>query len=80
MCLNCSSSEFFLHIKVDGIRIRTNDLGDTHPPLFILHGDFVVSVFRSCEDIVRLRTQDRIASGDEMAEKELNDLQGLKVT
>ena len=36
--------------------------------------------FRSCEDIVRLRTQDRIASGDEMAEKELNDLQGLKVT
>lgn len=33
----------------------------------------------SCEDIVRLRTQDRIASGDEMAEKELNDLQGLKV-
>ena len=35
--------------------------------------------YRSCEDIVRLRTQDRIASGDDMAEKELNDLQGLKV-
>jgi len=27
-----------------------------------------------------MRTQDRIASGDEMAEKELNDLYGLKVT
>lgn len=36
-------------------------------------------VYRSCEGIVRMRTQDRIASGDDFAERELNDLQGLKV-
>lgn len=45
-----------------------------------LWSDTVLCLFcSSCEDIVRMRTQDRIASGDEMAEKELNDLQGLKV-
>ncbi|XP_067942118.1 axonemal dynein light chain domain-containing protein 1-like [Watersipora subatra] len=54
------------------------DLVEQAEVLFQQLDTFSLLIHKSCEDIVRLRTQDRIASGDDLAEKELNDLQGLK--
>ncbi|KAF6021547.1 AXDND1 [Bugula neritina] len=55
-----------------------NDLVEEATVLFQQLDSFSLLIHGSCENIVRLRTQDRVASGDDMAEKELNDLQGMK--